>query len=199
VIRRSFALVGMAVALVGCTSSGSSSQPAPSRSVDPDYGRLVARAHLSPCPASTATPLASDALPNLTLPCLGDGPAVHVAGLRGKPTVVNIWASWCENCQREDPYFAQVAHDLGGSVRFLGVDTDDSSSSALDFLAHVSIHYPSVVDADKQFLLGVGGSLGPPVTVYVGANGEIVHKKYGEYRSAADLRADIAQYLGVHA
>jgi hypothetical protein len=86
-----------------------------------------------------------------------------------------------------------------GLVRFLGVDTADDPDSALDFAAHVSprMRYPSVVDDDKRVLLGLHGFIAVPSTVFVDADGTVVKQVPKAYDGVAQLRADIAQYLGV--
>ena len=189
------ALTGLAVA--GC--SGSSSHAiAPDFPKPPSYAELVSRAHLDPCPASGSTHVAHS-LPNLTLPCLGNGPAVHLAGLAGKPTVVNIWGSWCGPCQAETRYLSTVYDAAHGAVRFLGVDTEDDAKSALDFAAHVSppMRYPQVVDKEKRLLIGLRIPSNVPSTVFVDAAGRVVHVSPGGYHSADAVRADIKRYLGM--
>lgn len=177
-----------------CSSSSSPVSPGPGRSGTTQA--LLRAAHLKPCPQSSATPIAGG-LPEVTLSCLGDGPAVHLAGLTGRPTVVNIWGSWCVPCQEEAPVLSRVYDGDRGKVRFLGVDTADDPDSALDFSAHVNppVHYPSVVDPDKKVLLGLASSPGPPLTAFVDAAGAVVHVKIGPYTSPASLRSDIATYL----
>ena len=184
----------------GCTSSASSTG-FPNNPNTPDRARLIAAAKLEPCPASTGGPVAGG-LPDATLPCLGDGPAVHLAALRGTPTLVNIWGSWCGPCQKETPYLARAHARLGKAVRFLGVDTSDDPDSALDFAAHVkpAMRYPSVVDENKAVLLGVHGPKAVPMTVFVDANGRVVHLRVDQaYDSVDAVLADVAKYLGVRA
>ncbi|HWB66166.1 MAG TPA: TlpA disulfide reductase family protein [Mycobacteriales bacterium] len=186
--------------IAGCSSSSSPHSadvgPGPSRS------ELVAAANLRACPPSSST--AHGGLPDLTLPCLGAGPAVRLAGLVGKPTVVNVWGSWCIPCQRETALLSKTYDALRPQVRFLGIDTADSSDSALDFAHHVHppMRYPSVVDPDSKVLhglalKGLSASPGPPVTAFVNPAGQVVHVKPGQYTSAAELRHDIATYLHV--
>jgi len=138
-------------------------------------------------------------LPDLTLPCLGHGPAVHLSGLTGTPTVVNIWGSWCGPCQAETRYLSSVYDAAKGKVRFLGVDTEDDPKSALDFAPHVSppMHYPQVVDKDKKLLIGLNLPSAVPTTVFVDASGRVVHIAHAPYRNATSLRTDIQRYLGV--
>jgi thiol-disulfide isomerase/thioredoxin len=130
---------------------------------------------------------------------LGNGPAVHLAGLTGMPTVVNLWGSWCIPCQQEAAVLSKVYDADRGKVRFLGVDTADDPDSALDFGAHVTppVRYPSVVDPDKKVLLGLAKAPGPPQTAFINAAGAVVHVKIGPYTSAAALRSDLATYLHV--
>ena len=137
--------------------------------------------------------------PDLTLPCLGHGPAVHLAGLSGAPTVLNIWGSWCGPCQAETRYLSSVYDDAKGKVRFLGVDTEDDPKSALDFAPHVSppMRYPQVVDKDKKLLIGLNIPSAVPTTVFVDASGRVVRITHLPYRSEKSLRADIRRYLGV--
>jgi cytochrome c biogenesis protein CcmG/thiol:disulfide interchange protein DsbE len=187
----------LAGVLAGC-SSGHPSEVSFTPPPGPSHAALVARAHLDPCPPSSAGS-ADRALPDVTLPCLGDGPAVRLAGLRGTPTVLNVWGSWCGPCQTEAPYFASAYDALKGRVRVLGVDTVDSTDSALDFAPHVTppMRYPSVVDGSKKVLIGLRLPSAVPTTVFVDAGGHVVKIRPGPYRSEASLRADIARYLGV--
>ena len=188
----------VAACLAGCTSS-TRSTGFPNNPNTPDRARLVAAAKLEPCPASPGAPV-SGGLPDVTLPCLGTGPAVHHAALRGTPSVVNLWGSWCGPCQKETPFLARAHARLGKAVRFLGVDTSDDPDSALDFAAHVrpAMRYPSVVDENKSVLLGVHGPTGVPMTVFVDADGRVVHLSPAPYDSVDAVLADVARYLGVH-
>jgi cytochrome c biogenesis protein CcmG/thiol:disulfide interchange protein DsbE len=139
-------------------------------------------------------------LPSVTLPCLGNGPAVNVAGLSGTPAVVSVWASWCTSCGAELGYLATVSDQLGKRVQFLGVDTEDQSDSALSELpaTRPPVRFPSVVDEDKHVMLGLHAA-GPPETALVNSAGRVVHVHRGAYASAAAVRADIATYLHVSA
>jgi cytochrome c biogenesis protein CcmG/thiol:disulfide interchange protein DsbE len=166
----------------------------------PTHAQLVAAADLAPCPPSSSSTVAGG-LPNVTLPCLGNGPEVHMAGLLGKPTVVNIWGSWCGPCQSEMTYMSQAYDADRGRVRFLGVDTVDEADSALDFDAHVTppVHFPSVFDEDRKVLIDAHLPPSPPITLLVSAAGKIVHIEHGAYKSTAALQSDISTYLHVTA
>jgi cytochrome c biogenesis protein CcmG, thiol:disulfide interchange protein DsbE len=199
-VTRALLLAVLALCVVtGCSGSAGADRE-PSFPDNPDHQRLIATARLEPCP-TTSGGAVSGGLPDVTLTCLGDGPAVRLAALRGTPTVVNLWGSWCGPCQKETPFLQRAHARLGDAVRFLGVDTEDSSDSALDFAAHVNppMRYPSVVDDDKAVLVGLHGPSAVPMTVFVDANGRVVHLEPHPYGSVTDLLADIDRYLGVHA
>jgi thiol-disulfide isomerase/thioredoxin len=185
----------MCALLVSC--GGGSVDPG-ARPAGPSHAELVARAALDPCPQSQPGRV-KGGLPDVTLPCLGSGPRVRLAGLRGVPTVVNIWGSWCGPCQAEATYLATVYDEMRPRVAFLGVDTEDDPDSALDFAPHVTppMRYPSVVDDQKKVLVGLDLQSAVPSTVFVDAAGRVVHQSAVAYRSASALQADIARYLGV--
>lgn len=187
--------------LAGCSGSsgGDDGFPAPSFSPNPKHSQLVAAAQLDKCPPSQSTPV-SGGLPDLTLPCLGRGPAeVHLAGVVGKPLLVNIWGTWCGPCKAETRYLSTLYDDLRPKVRFLGVDTEETSHDAgLAFAPHVQppMRYPLVLDNDKKLLIAMQTS-DVPITLFVDASGRLVHRNFGPYRSLDALRADVGRYLGV--
>jgi len=198
--RRAGALAALAL-LAGCTSAGSPSARSPSDGSvgrGPSTATLKARAALDPCPqvfSSSPGQKGSGRLPDLTLRCLGDGPAVRLAGLSGRPAVVNLWAAWCGPCRKEAPAFQRLHVAAGDRVRVLGVLTEDPDRDALDAAAHLGIHYPSVVDGDGR-LLDHSGVRALPVTYFVEASGR-AHRYVGPPLSYDALRRLVGQHLGV--
>jgi thiol-disulfide isomerase/thioredoxin len=73
--------------------------------------------------------------------------------VRGRTTLVNVWASWCEPCRREMPLLARAASDHGSELQILGLDERDRSSSARAFRASVGATYPSLVDPASRLLM----------------------------------------------
>ena len=153
-------------------------------------GREVATAAGSPAPAygvacRVVSPGAGPAaaLPAVTLDCLGPGPGLPLTSLAGRPTIVNLWASWCLPCQRETPRLQEAFTDSGGRVRFVGVDTRDRPGPARDFLHDYRVGYEQLSDPDGVLLsrLGVPGL---PVTLAVNPAGRIVYQHVGEIREA---------------
>ena len=101
-----------------------------------------------------------------------------MAQLRGTPVVVNLWASWCEPCEREMPMLAQAAR-ANPDVQFLGVDSLDSREGAEEFIAEFGVPFPSLFDPDGVIRTDLD-SFGLPVTVFFDAEGNQVAKVDGE-------------------
>lgn len=194
-LRRLAGVASVALVLAGCQSSSSSSSDqgaAPAQVASP---ALVAAAKLAPCPTPGAV-AASPSLPDLTLPCLGEGPAVNLSRLTGLPTVVNVWATWCAPCRKELPVLAGVSEAAGSDVRFLGVDFEDDPDTALELLTASGVHYPSVRDDDGLLKSGVR-IVGLPLTLFVKADGSVAYEWRAPITSAAQLRGLIHDHLGI--
>jgi thiol-disulfide isomerase/thioredoxin len=136
---------------------------------------------VDPCPRPTAAPSgeSGERLPSLTLPCLGRGAEqVDPARLGGKPTLINLWATWCGPCRKEMPALQAAYERHRGEVLFLGVDTRDDPHGAADFLEEVEVTYPQVADIDGELLAHLRIP-GLPVTVILDADGHIVAQHVG--------------------
>jgi cytochrome c biogenesis protein CcmG/thiol:disulfide interchange protein DsbE len=134
---------------------------------------------LEPCQPARDTERVTGGLPSVTLRCLGPGPTVDPAALRDRPTVVNLWATWCLPCQKEMPALQRIHERFGDQVRFLGVDSRDDAGKAVEFLRTVGVTYAQTVDPDGELLrqLGIPGL---PVTVVLDSDGRVAHQKIGE-------------------
>jgi cytochrome c biogenesis protein CcmG, thiol:disulfide interchange protein DsbE len=159
--------------------------------------RQIAQANLPDCPTTTGTSPVDGGLPSLTLPCLGNGPKVDLAKLRG-PIVVNIWAGPCPPCQAEAPLIQQFYAAAAGKVAVLGVVDGaypDDPNDALNAARGLGLHYPSLFDAHGKLVESVRTS-GIPTTLFVDAHGALVHTEIGQLK-AGDLEKLAKQYLGV--
>jgi cytochrome c biogenesis protein CcmG/thiol:disulfide interchange protein DsbE len=112
--------------------------------------------------------------PNFTLRRLDDGREVSLASLRGKPVVLDFWASWCWTCPRQSERLetAMKRYRRYGVVA-LGVNTEDSSSRARRWLTRYKITYPSVHDNGKVLRRWVG-AVRLPSMFFVNRRGRVV-------------------------
>lgn len=160
-------------------------------SADDGLAELRAAADLAPCPAGLGP-----AFPELVLPCLGGGPAVDLrAAGPGRPTLVNVWGSWCGPCAEEMPDLVAFAERAGDRVGLVGVLTTDTQQRGLAFSRDFGMSWPSVVDDDGTVLRAF--LPGPPVTLFLDADGAVVHRKAGKFTDLAELEALVAEHLGV--
>jgi cytochrome c biogenesis protein CcmG, thiol:disulfide interchange protein DsbE len=128
---------------------------------------------------------------------VGDGRAAfeeRLEALRGHPVVVNQWASWCESCRFEFPFFADAAKRYRAQVAFVGLDSQDERGSAEEFLEELPVGFPSIFDADAEVAATYGGGQAWPTTIFFDSAGEVAHVKIGAYATAELLDEDIERY-----
>jgi len=149
------------------------------------------------CPRVAVTKV-DGGMPDLTLPCLGGGRAVGVAGLRG-PMIINFWASWCGSCREEMPALAAYAKSQS-AVKVLGVDyLDTQPGAALELAKRSKVAYPLVADpkGDLDRASPLPHIPAMPTTVFLKADGSIAHIEAKAYTDQEDVAAAAQQYLGV--
>jgi len=104
---------------------------------------------------------------------------VALADFRGRPVVLNFWASWCVPCRREMPAFEAVARASRDRVAFVGVNHQDSRDDALRFLRETGVSYRSGFDPAGDVARRYG-LYGMPTTVFISADGRIIATRTGE-------------------
>lgn len=151
---------------------------------------------LEACPVTPSRPAVANGLPDVSLPCLGVGPDVRLADLRG-PLLINVWAQWCGPCRDEAPYLAELQRNAGDKLQLLGIDYDDPRGDrAVAFAVEHQLAYPHLVDTDKQLAgpLKIGG---PPLTAFVDADGAVAYVHRGPFKSQRELDQLVEEKLGV--
>jgi thiol-disulfide isomerase/thioredoxin len=120
-----------------------------------------------------------------------DGKPLSLATSRGKPTVVNVWGSWCTSCRAEVPYLVAARKQLGDTAQFLGIDVrDPGTSQAKAYEAHFGTTWPSYYSPGGKALLAFRGVLTPntiPATLVLDAQGRVAASVIGEVPSALTL------------
>jgi thiol-disulfide isomerase/thioredoxin len=115
-----------------------------------------------------------------------DGGTLDMAGLRGRPLLINFWATWCPPCVKEMPQLDRFSATQGGRLRVIGLAID-GAAPVREFLARQPVHFDiGLAGMDGTTLahdLGnTGGAL--PFTALIDADGVIVRHKAGETNAA---------------
>ena len=163
----------LAALLIGLTGGGSSPTvhlTEPGAAQEPGIG--------------VAKDVSGKALPDASLDLLAGGRA-RLADYRGKPLVLNVWASWCPPCAQEMPAFQQVHEAMGDKVQIVGLDRNDSRDAASDFVTARHITYPLLFDPDDVVSPQLGIAV-MPTTLFVSADGVVV-KSHAGALSAEEL------------
>ena len=138
------------------------------------------------------------------LPKLGQSGTVSLASLRGKPVVVNMFASWCTTCQEELPAFASAAQRLKGKVVFVEVnslDTGNGQGMARQFgLSQAGAIVLSDVGGAQNSGLhdALGGGNNMPVSAFYSATGQLLNSHVGGFTSST-LQSELQQLYGTTA
>lgn len=128
------------------------------------------------------------------------GGTLALRELRGKPTVLNFWASWCTFCIREMPDFQRVFADLGDRVNFVGADLLDvqgeTRAAARRFARSTGVTYTLIYDTGGLLYGHFSARLLMPTTVFVDAKGIARYRRFGPL-TEREIRDVLAQKLGV--
>jgi cytochrome c biogenesis protein CcmG, thiol:disulfide interchange protein DsbE len=138
-------------------------------------------------PREIPTPLAGEPMPSFSLTDL-DGETLEADALRGRPVLLNFWASWCLPCVEEHAVLADVAERYGDRVAIVGVLYQDEPSAALDFLARYGDYgWPILTDEGGRLAIEFGVT-GPPETFFIDAGGIVRGKESGPLTDAVIAR-----------
>lgn len=200
--RRATAVVAVLLLAAACAAQPDAPQPQqPSVDVDtPALRAQKAAAGIEDCPTAKGAPPADAALPDLTLPCLGGGPAVDLSTLEG-PLVISLWAQWCEPCREELPFYQRLHEEGAGKVRVLGIDyLDPQPAGALALADATGVTFPSLADPDGR-LRQPWRVRGLPGVVFVDEQGRVTNPgarpTYLVIESYQQLTDLVREHLGV--
>ncbi len=106
-----------------------------------------------------------------------NGPERKLSGFRGKPLLINVWASWCEPCRQEMASLERLAW-RDPSFNVIGISTDDDPAAAKAWLKRSNASISHFIDR-ALLLEHMLGASRLPVTLLVDANGRLLARIYG--------------------
>ena len=121
-----------------------------------------------------------------------------LSDFRGKPLVINVWASWCAPCRAEMGSLDRLARRHNGrEFNIIGISTDDYAEKAQAFVVGTGVSFDNYLD--KNLVLeNMLGANRIPLTVLVDKDGKVVRKVYGAREwDSRENKALIGQALGV--
>ena len=160
--------VACLIVLAGCTR----------QSPAPEQAKQVSADEAAPVtgPAAVAATVdrghAGEAAPAVQLAGL-DGRPVTLAGYRGKPLLMNLWATWCAPCLAEMPALDQAAGTLAGRVTFVVANQGDDRAKVQPFVTRMKLrHVRPLLDAKMAVSTGLSANL-PTTILYDRAGREV--------------------------
>jgi cytochrome c biogenesis protein CcmG/thiol:disulfide interchange protein DsbE len=122
--------------------------------------------------------------PDFTLATL-DGEPISLAELRGRPVIVNFWASWCGPCIEEFPLLRDAAarHEPDG-LAVIGIVYRDRSAAAREFMGRHGGTWAAAMDPGER-VANAYGVVGPPETYFIARDGTIAGRHIGQFTSSS--------------
>ncbi|MEQ9620109.1 MAG: TlpA disulfide reductase family protein [Deltaproteobacteria bacterium] len=144
--------------------------------------------------AQSGTQSELPAAKDFTLESVDGEKKVSLEDFRGKPAVINFWASWCGPCKEEMPLFEQTWKKYKDKdVVFVGIDVMDDRNNAEEFLKNEGITYTNLYDSSGE-VSNKYGVIALPATFFLDKKGNIVVKNYGPF-IGEDGRKKFKSYL----
>lgn len=200
-MKKALAAAALAVSLSACTADGGSGvvRP-PDVQVDtPALREVKARIGMEDCLPGDGDPV-DGGLPEVTLPCLGGGPDVDLASLRG-PLVINLWQANCGPCREEMPVLEAFHQKYADQVAVLGIDFNDVlPDAALQLAEDTGATYPSIADPGGELMTEEAFAVarrGLPAFVFVDESGTVVGQDSGGVDSVDEVKDLVAEHLGI--
>ncbi len=160
-------LAGFGVLLSGCASSGTVSE------YGPEIGKLA---------------------PDFTLTGM-DGQKVSLSDLRGKPVLLNFWASWCGPCRMEMPFLQKIYEKwTGKDLVLLAINLQEEPTKVREFVESAGFTFPVLLTTGNEIPLAYN-IRGIPATFFVDADGVIRDIKVGAFFGIEDIESRLVKIM----
>lgn len=144
--------------------------------------------------SAPAAPQVGKLAPDFQLPSL-DGQVVALSNLRGKPVLINFWATWCGPCREEMPYLQQIYDGWSDQgLVLLTIDIQESPATIREFMQNHNLTLPVLLDS-RGSVTQRYNIIGIPTTFLIDKEGIIQAKKIGPFPSAKAIEKELGKIM----
>ncbi len=182
------------ILLSGCQSPKTVTQPAPVPPVTQPVPLPPATTPLPPAPTIPIGVSIGNLAPDFQLRTL-TGDNISLSSLRGKPVLINFWATWCGPCKAEMPYLQQINDTWSAKgLVLLAVDIGEKPATIEKFMNELNLSMTVPMDSDgkvaKAYLIGA-----IPTTFLIDKDGVIRQKIVGAFPSAEAIEKELSKIM----
>jgi peroxiredoxin len=142
--------------------------------------------------AGNQNPRIGKPAPEFQLPTL-DGQPVSLSDLKGKPVLINFWASWCRPCCEEMPYLQQIYDEWQGKgLVLLAINIGETPSQVAEFMQSQGLSLPVLLDTEGK-VAEQYGIRGIPTSFFIDKDGIIKEMRVGAFQSKAEIEGSLSK------
>ncbi len=154
-------------------------------------GLVITGCIASPEPTPTTV---TNAAPDFQLQNL-DGQSITLSDLKGKPVILNFWATWCGPCAFEMPYIQEIYDERSGEgLMVLAINWGESASQVEQFMQNHNLSIPVLLDT-KKVVAQKYGIRAFPTTFFIDKDGIIQDKVIGAFPTKKAMESRLSQIM----
>ena len=124
-----------------------------------------------------------------------DGQPVSLSHLKGKPVLINFWATWCGPCRMEMPYLQQVYDEWRGKgLVLLAINIGESPSQVAEFMQSQGLSLPVLLDGEENIAV-MYNVRAIPTTFFIDGDGIIQDMKVGAFQNKAEIESSLSKLV----
>lgn len=148
------------------------------------------------CSGSAPAPAVGKSAPDFQLASL-DGQTMALSDFRGRPVLINFWASWCGPCRYEMPFLQRLHEDKEWADKglvILAIDIGEDPETVREFVANYRLSFTVLLDTEQEVALAYNVR-GIPTTFLIDEDGIIRDIKMGAFASKAEIEGRLSKII----
>ncbi len=149
---------------------------------------------LAGCASAETAPEVGNLAPDFQLSNL-DGQSVSLSDFRGRPVLVNFWATWCGPCRYEMPFLQRIHEEQAANgLVVLGVNLGESPAEIREFMADFGLSFTMLLDSRQDVALTYNVR-GIPTTLLIDEDGVIRYRKVGAFATMKEIETALGKIM----